>query len=258
MRRPARAVGLILFVAPSFLAALFLAVSGRLSRPLHRRAQPRLMRAWFRVLARMLGLRIRSTGEPQPGPALLACNHFSWLDIVVIGATLEAAAFVSKGEIDRWPVLGYIARHGGRTLFITRGELRSFQNLGGALIERLHGGERVVFFPEGTVSAGHGLLRFKPRLFEAACITGCRVQPVALAYTAGDGAPLAPMREGETFVGHMLRMLGARRTEAMLTFLPPLDSHAGDARMLASETRRRVTEALGHHANPDRVRYTTD
>lgn len=243
MRRSVRAVGLILFVAPSFLAALFLAVTSRVAPPLHGRTQPRLMRTWFRVLARMLGLRVRCAGEPRPGPVLMACNHLSWLDIVAIGASLEVA-FVSKGEIDRWPILGYIARHGGRTLFITRGEMRSFQNLGGALIGRLRAGERIVFFPEGTVSGGHGLLRFRPRLFEAARVANCPVQPVALSYTAGEGAVLAPMDIGETFVGHMLRLLAARRTEAVLTFLPLLDAGVGDARGLAAQARLSVEQAL--------------
>lgn len=243
MRRPVRALGIILFVAPSFLAASFLAITSRLAPSLHGRVQPRLMRLWFRILARMLGLRVRSAGEPRPGPVLMACNHLSWLDIVVIGATLEAV-FVSKAEIDRWPILGYFARHGGRTLFITRGELRSFQNLGGVLIGRLRAGERIVFFPEGTVSSGRGLLRFKPRLFDAARIADCPVQPVALAYTAGEGAALAPMSDGETFVGHMLRLLAARRTEAAVTFLPLLDSGAVDARFLATEARLRIVQAL--------------
>ncbi len=243
MRRPLRAVALVFLLAPSFGAAAFLAVTRRMAPAVHRRAQPFLMRNWFRVLARVLGLRVRASGEPLSGPVLMACNHLSWLDIVALGAILDTA-FISKGEIDRWPMLGYFARHGGRTLFITRGELRSFQALGGSLITRLRNGERILFFPEGTVSAGRGLLRFKPRLFEAARAAGCPVQPVALAYAGGDGASLAPMSDGQSFVGNLVRVLVARRTEVVISFLPPINETGDSARELAVQTREIVAAAL--------------
>jgi len=243
MRRPLRAAGLVLLVPPSFAAALFLAGSQQFAPRLHQRAQPLLMRTWFRILARLLGLRIRAEGAAAAGPVLIACNHLSWLDIVAIGATIDAA-FISKAEIDRWPIVGYFARHGGRTLFIDRGELKSFQNLGGTLIGRLKAGARVVFFPEGTVSAGRGLLRFKPRLFEAALAAGCPVQPMAIEYVGGDGAELAPMGDDDPFVFHLIRLLVARRTEVALRFLPVVEGAASDRRELAAATRTRVEGAL--------------
>jgi len=249
MYRSLRAAGLVLLVPPSFVAALFLALSRRVAPGLHRCAQPVLMRTWFRILARLLGLRIRAAGPALEGPVLIASNHLSWVDIVAIGATIETA-FISKAEIDRWPVVGYFARHGGRTLFIDRGELRSFHALGGTLIGRLSAGGRVVFFPEGTVSAGRGLLRFKPRLFEAALAAGCPVQPLAIAYTGGDGASLAPMGYDDPFVTHMARLLVARRTEVVLRFLPAVEPEHGDRRMLAAETRTRVEQALADGMGP--------
>lgn len=236
-------MGLAFLVVPSFLAALFLAITRPLVPPLHRRSQPALMRSWFRILVWLFGLRIRLEGELLPGPALIASNHSSWLDIVVLGAVAEMS-FVAKAEIDRWPLIGYVARHGGRTLFIDRGELQSFRNLGGTLIERLREGERVVFFPEGTVSGGDKLRRFKPRLFEAARVAGCRVQPVALRYTGGDGASLAPMMDGDSFVGHLVRVLGARETEVSVAFLGGLESGDLDSRHLAATSQHLVEQSL--------------
>lgn len=203
-----------------------------------------MMRTWLRVLARLWGLTVEVRGTPAPPPVLLACNHRSWLDIVVLGATLPGT-FVSKAEIDRWPLVGYFARHGGRTLYISRGEMRSFNELGGKLIGRLREGGRVIFFPEGGVSGKRLLLRFRPRLFGAALAVGCPVQPAAIAYTGGDGQALAPLGETDKFAFHALRLLRCRRIEAQLEFLPPIEPVAADAKSLAAQAHARVAAALG-------------
>jgi len=245
MRRVFRAGMVVVFLLPaSVAAATFLAVMFRAApRGAYRRCQAWLMRRWCRVIARLVGLRIQVRGEPWAQPVLVACNHKSWLDIIALGATLPGA-FVSKGEIANWPLIGFFARSGGRTLFINRGELRSFQDLGGNLIGRLKDGERVIFFPEGTVSGDLALLRFKPRLFAAALAARCTVQPVALAYVGGDGAELAPMGLEESFGAHCVRFLGARRTEIVIDFLPPIEPGTENARTLARAVQEQVARSI--------------
>ena len=244
MRRIIRAGIVLLLLPASAIAATVLALTDRLTpRRFHLGLQTRMMRRWFRCLAWTFGLRIRVVGTPHVEPVLVACNHQSWLDIVVLGATLPGA-FVSKAEIASWPMLGFFARSGGRTLFISRGQMRSFQALGGELIGRLEEGERVIFFPEGTVNAASEPMRFKPRLFAAALATGCVVQPVALAYVGGDGAAFATMNQTQPFVPHMLRFWTARRTEVVIEFTPVIEAKGDDPRFLAQEARRRVVESL--------------
>lgn len=245
MRRMFRASVIVTVLMPaSVVAAAFLAVMSRAAPDgAYRRCQAWLMRRWCRSIARLVGLRIQVRGEPRAQPVLVACNHKSWLDIIALGATLPCA-FVSKGEIANWPLIGFFARSGGRTLFINRGELRSFQDLGGNLIGRLKDGERVIFFPEGTVSGDAALLRFKPRLFAAALTARCTVQPVALAYVGGDGAKLAPMGLEESFGAHCARFLRARRTEIMIDFLSPIEPGTEDARALALAAQEQVALAI--------------
>ena len=245
MRRAFRAGVVVFLLLPaSVSAAALLAVMSRAApQRLYRGMQAWLMQRWFRAIARLFGLRVALRGEPRGEPVLVASNHKSWIDIVVLGATLNGA-FVSKAEIADWPLLGFFARSGGRTLFISRGELRSFQDLGGNLIGRLRDGERVIFFPEGTVSGPEPLLRFKPRLFAAAQAARCAVQPVALSYVGGDGAALAPMRMDEGFGPHVLRFLRARRTEVLLEFLPPIEHAGDDARSLARAAHAQVLRAI--------------
>ena len=244
MRRFFRGGIVVLLLPASAFAAAMLALTARLTpRRFHLRLQAWIMLRWFRVLAWTFGLRIRVVGTPHAEPVLVACNHQSWLDIVALGATLPGA-FVSKAEIASWPMLGFFARSGGRTLFISRGEIRSFQTFGGELIGRLRDGERVIFFPEGTVNDASEPMRFKPRLFAAALATGCVVQPVALAYVGGDGAAVATMNRTQPFVPHMLRFWAARRTKVVIEFTPVIEAKGDDPRLLAQEARRRVAESL--------------
>lgn len=245
MRRLVRAGIVIFLLLPaSIVAATFLALLSHIPpRVVYRGFQAWLMQSWCRTVGRVFGLRLEVRGTPCSQPALLACNHTSWLDIIVLGAAVRGA-FVSKAEIAGWPLLGFFARSGGRTLFINRGELQSFQHLGGELIERLRGGERVIFFPEGTVSTPAALLRFKPRLFAAAPAAECAVQPVALAYTGGDGAAVAPMGRNESFGEHFVRFFGTRRTEVVLDFLAPIEPDGEDPRALASMTQERIVRSL--------------
>jgi 1-acyl-sn-glycerol-3-phosphate acyltransferase len=245
MRRLVRTVAVIFFLLPAgIVAATLSALLAHIApKALYLRAQAWLMQHWCRATVYIVGTHIRVRGEPCEQPVLVACNHKSWLDIVVLGATLHGT-FVSKAEISNWPLFGFFARSGARTLFVSRGELHSFQTLGGELIGRLHAGERVIFFPEGTVSGTAALLRFKPRLFAAALAAECAVQPVALAYVGGDGAALAPMRPGESFGKHFLRFFGARRTEVVLDFLSPIESGAGDPRTVARAAQERIAESL--------------
>ncbi len=247
MRRLVRVGAGIFFLLPTGIVATILSALLACVAPkaLYLRSQTWLMQHWCRAVVSVLGTHIQVRGEPCEQPVLVACNHKSWLDIMVLGATLHGA-FVSKAEIANWPLFGFFARSGARTLFISRGELRSFQALGGELIERLRAGERVIFFPEGTVSGAAALLRFKPRLFAAALAAECAVQPVALAYVEGDGAALAPMNLGESFGTHFLRFFGARRTEVVLDFLSPIELGAGDPRTVARAAQERIAESLAH------------
>jgi 1-acyl-sn-glycerol-3-phosphate acyltransferase len=243
LRVAARLFGVLCLVPASLAPAVFIAVVNGVSPHLRARMQPAMMRFWFRLLARLWGLAIELRGAPAPAPVLIASNHRSWLDIVAFGATLSGS-FISKAEIDRWPLVGYLARHGGRTLYISRGEMRSFKALGGKLIGRLRAGERVIFFPEGGVSGEHALRRFRPRLFEAAIAAGCPVQPVAIAYVGGDGARFAPMRPNDKCFFHALRMLAYRRTEVQIEFLAPHATDDGDAKALATQAQSAVAAAL--------------
>ena len=75
----------------------------------------RLPHLFHRGVARIIGLRIRTTGHvSQRRPLLIVANHVSLLDIIVLSA-VAPVSFVAKAEMVSWPLLGWCAR-GQRTV----------------------------------------------------------------------------------------------------------------------------------------------
>jgi 1-acyl-sn-glycerol-3-phosphate acyltransferase len=148
---------------------------------------------YHRLCCRIFGIRLKVEGRRHAGVTLFAANHLSYLDITVLGAVLPAS-FISKDDVREWPLFGTLAKL-QRTVFIERKRSRA-QEHRDAMIERLHGGDSLILFPEGTSSDGNRILPFKSSLFAAlwhdAHEAGhpLAVQPVTLAVTHLDGMPI--------------------------------------------------------------------
>jgi lyso-ornithine lipid O-acyltransferase len=156
----------------------------------------RLPRLWHRAALFAIGVRVVTRGKPVPGrPLMIAANHVSWLDILVLGATLDLV-FVAKAEVRDWPVFGPLARL-QRSIFIVRENRREAGDQADEMADRLNAGEVVVLFPEGTTSDGNRLYDIKSSLFAAATNAArsareglVHVQPVSIAYTHLHGLPM--------------------------------------------------------------------
>jgi 1-acyl-sn-glycerol-3-phosphate acyltransferase len=169
---------------------LFLKVAPRLAA--------RFPHVYHRNLSRLLQARIRVTGDAiAPGPCLLAVNHTSWLDIVVLSA-VAPVSFIAKSEVNGWPFFGSLARL-QRSLFIERDRRTATGAFRDLMQYRLGLGDRLVLFPEGTSSDGNRVLPFKSALMGAVetqvgDARGERrpvpVQPVTVAYTHLHGLPI--------------------------------------------------------------------
>jgi 1-acyl-sn-glycerol-3-phosphate acyltransferase len=155
-----------------------------------------LPRWWHQIARRLLGLRITTHGTIEKHrPLLIAANHCSWKDIIVLAAVADVV-FIAKSEVKSWPVFGWLARW-QRSVFIERERRRQTGEQVNEVAKRLADGEIVVLFAEGTTSDGNRLLDFKSSLFGAAASaletspTGdVAIQPVAIAYTHAHGVPL--------------------------------------------------------------------
>ncbi len=157
------------------------------------------------------------------GPAVLVANHQSLADIVVAMGLFHPYKFVSKVELFRVPLLGWMM-HLIRHIPLHRGRPRStlaMLELSRAWLRR---GMAVFFFPEGTYSEGEQLLAFKSGAFLLAIEEQVPVVPILLegthALVAGDGPWLAV------------------RADVRLTVLPPrVPAPDADAQALADAVR---------------------
>jgi 1-acyl-sn-glycerol-3-phosphate acyltransferase len=151
----------------------------------HRPWTPFITQIVCRNAFRILGMGYASSGTPMAHPGAVVANHSSWLDIFTLNAE-KRVYFVSKAEVARWPLIGWLARATG-TVFIRR-DARDAAHQRKVFEDRLTAGHRLLFFPEGTSTDGLRVLHFKPTLFAAFFADELRdltwVQPVAVVYHA--------------------------------------------------------------------------
>src|SRR3954467_7307393 len=144
-------------------------------------AQQARVQAWAHRMLELLGIQLRLHGQPPlHGPLLLAANHMSWLDILVLHAARHCR-FVSKADVKHWPLVGTLATGGG-TLYIEREKRRDAMRVVHHMAESLKAGDVVAVFPEGTTGDGKELLPFHANLIQAAISADAPVQPVALRF----------------------------------------------------------------------------
>ncbi|HXD46230.1 MAG TPA: lysophospholipid acyltransferase family protein [Pseudolabrys sp.] len=217
---------------------------------------------YYRVLARLLRLRVRVVGAPLRGrPVLFVSNHVSWLDIIAIGS-IQPVAFVAKSEVRKWPLVGITATM-QRTVFVERAKRHQTADAVTQMVERLKGGTPVVLFAEGTSSDGNRVLPFRSALLGAVemaarhgGVPGLAIQPMAICYTASQGIPLGRQHRplaawyGDLdFMPHIRALIGRTALDAVVSFGAAVPAEAGLTRKamtqaLEQETRRLMAETL--------------
>lgn len=200
------------------------------------------IRAWALALLTRLAIKLIVVGEPpRHGPMLLAANHISWLDIVVMHAARHCR-FVSKADVRHWPLIGTLATAAG-TLFIERESRRDAMRVVHHMAERLRAGDVLAIFPEGTTSNGVDLLPFHANLFQAAISANAPVLPVALRFAdAVTGAhSLAPCYiDNDTLLGSIWRTLCTPGIAAVVAFGESQSVQGRDRRAWAADVRTAV------------------
>ena len=203
-------------------------------------------------MLRLIGIDLRVEGTPASGGVLLAANHISWLDIMVVHAVVPEARFVSKADVKSWPLVSRLVDSAG-TLYLERERKRDALRVVHDMAEALRAGQTVAIFPEGTTSTGHGLLPFHANLLQAAIATATPVQPVALRFSDRTHA----VSEAMEFVGDTTLMQSLWQSAcgdgvvARLVFLPPCASAGADRRKLAAALRADIGAALGIAQPPE-------
>lgn len=160
----------------------------------------------------------KNVSGPIPKKGLLVSNHLSYLDILVICATTPAA-FVSKAEVRRWPVFGWLAKIGG-TIFIERERRTHVGDVNREIQKALDENILVVIFPEGTSSSGATILPFRASLLEPAARGGHEISTAWLHYDlpGGDARQEVCYWGDHSFFPHLANLLGKKNLQATLRF----------------------------------------
>lgn len=143
-------------------------------------------RGWARTILFVTGVRLtvlhpeRLAGGQS---AVLAANHASMADILVLFATLPVQIrFLAKRSVFRVPFLGWGIKAAG-FVPVDRGDPRRGQEAMDAAVRRLTGGRCVVVFPEETRSRDGELLPFKKGAALLAIRAGLPLVPVSIVGT---------------------------------------------------------------------------
>jgi len=249
------AIGVIVLLAVTLLLLPFQLLGLRFNWKI-RRFLPRL---WHRVACRVLGIRVRVHGVLEAKrPLLLAANHASWKDILVLGSVADVV-YIAKSEVRGWPVFGILARLQA-TIFVEREQRQKTGEQVNEIAERLAAGEVVVLFPEGTTSDGNRLLEVKSSLFGAAASAVphapdgiVHIQPVSIAYTGLHGMamgryhrPIAAWPGDIELLPHLMGILRAGAVDVDVDFGERVDYTRTSNRKAVSRTvEARIRAMLG-------------
>ena len=202
-------------------------------------------RVWSLEMLRLSGMKlvVHNDEARLDSGVLVVGNHISWIDIYVINAW-RPTPFVSKAEIRKWPVVGWLAHQLG-TVFVQREKRSDAKRIMHELAERLNTGELMCVFPEGTTTDGQSLLPFHANMFQAAVSASVPVQPICLMYEDAQGRlSTAPAYIGDMSLNDSLNaLLAATPLTAHLYVCDALATGA-DRRLLASEAQASVQAAL--------------
>ncbi len=158
---------------------------------------------WGKGLCRLMGIRVTAYGMENWDAAttyIIASNHSSIWDIVVLASLNRPYAWLSKAEIGRVPVMGAAMRRMG-CYFIKRDRSTRDLNVMREVEEGLKTGGSVVIFPEGTRTRTGELQPLKKGAFRLAQASGQPLLPVGIFGTF----PIAP--PGSLFTGRGHRVV---------------------------------------------------
>lgn len=204
------------------------------------------IKRWSRGILHIVRLRLTVRGSLPAGavPTLIVSNHVSWLDMWVVNSVVPVR-FVSKADVRRWPVLGFLVTRAG-TIFIERSKRHDTARTNRTMVEALLRREHVAIFPEGTTTDGTEVKPFHASLFQPALGAGARVVVLSLRYVNRDGSTnLNASYAGERSLWQSVQLILAHRSlRAELCFAGTIDVSGKTRRDIAHEAEGITAAAL--------------
>jgi 1-acyl-sn-glycerol-3-phosphate acyltransferase len=184
-------------------------------------------------------LLVKGVENLPSGQCVVAANHASYIDAIVIKAVLpEHYAYVVKREMATVPLAGLLLTRLGSE-FVERFNRHKGSLDARRVLRTATSGQSLLFFPEGTFVGEPGLLKFHSGAFKSAAYAGCPVVPCVIRGTR----EILPSPR-------FFPKLGAVEVELLPSItVPPGIEPEEAARLLRERTRAAILERLGE---PDR------
>jgi 1-acyl-sn-glycerol-3-phosphate acyltransferase len=184
-------------------------------------------------------LLVKGVENLPSGQCVVAANHASYIDAIVIKAVLpEHYAYVVKREMATVPLAGLLLTRLGSE-FVERFNRHKGSLDARRVLRTATSGQSLLFFPEGTFVGEPGLLKFHSGAFKSAAYAGCPVVPCVIRGTR----EILPSPR-------FFPKLGTVEVELLPSItVPPGIEPEEAARLLRERTRAAILERLGE---PDR------
>ena len=143
-----------------------------------------LMRFLAWILVNII-YRVRATGAeniPQKGPAVVVCNHVSYMDPIILSASIRRPMrFVMYYKIFQLPLLRFLFQHAKAIPIASAKEDEQLMNEAFEKVDaELAAGNIVCIFPEGGITTDGEIQRFRPGIEKVIARRPVPVVPVAL------------------------------------------------------------------------------
>ncbi|UZD23702.1 lysophospholipid acyltransferase family protein [Algoriphagus halophytocola] len=166
-----------LLIFPFFLICIWVPGWNKYGRKINRY----WARAYFTLI--YMPVKIENHSQYQKGkPYIYLANHFSYLDIAMMGFIPGDVLFVGKASIRKAPLFGYYFRN--LHIAVDRGRLRSRAETMKRAGEALDAGSSIIIFPEGGIYTQNPpeMFPFKNGAFRLAKEKQIPIIPVTLSY----------------------------------------------------------------------------
>lgn len=145
----------------------------------------KINRYWARTYFSLIFLpvKIEKKGRLENGkPHIFLANHFSYLDVAMMGFIPGDAVFVGKASIRKAPLFGYYFK--SLHIAVDRERLRSRAETMRRAGEALDSGSGIIIFPEGGIFTKQApkMIPFKNGAFRLAKEKQIPIIPVTLSY----------------------------------------------------------------------------
>jgi hypothetical protein len=147
----------------------------------------RLARRWVSIMRGLFGIRLFGAGKIPEHPFFLVVNHHTWVEYFGINVILNARLVVMAEDI-AFPIAGFLTR--GLDPIFTDRRRENVPMVNRELIASVLRKESVMLAPEGAVTPGHTIRRYRAALLEAAVATQSPVHYATVHWRTPEGCLL--------------------------------------------------------------------